>query len=248
MSALPKLLLFSVALAAARGAEVCEIYSGVDGVFTADPRVVPAARKLDRDWTLLARNYLLQTGYARGGDVFQNRFQVGAAYRDTDTNRWNGLARYERLYEQDSTSIALPIDRVADIVSLSANWQPARAWTFSGRLAGKLGRDRLADISTSTRSGLLSGRALWDVTERWDLGLMASTLVVQNAGQEYGLGAEAGYLVKANFWLSGGYNLFGFSEQDLAGGEYLDQGAYVRLRLKFDETAFDKASAHGVAP
>jgi uncharacterized repeat protein (TIGR01451 family) len=206
------------------------------------------AVKLERDWTLLGRTIYNLTQNNDGSERTLARGQIGVAYRDTDTNRWNGLARYERLYEQDSTSIALPIDRVADIVSLSANWQPARAWTFSGRLAGKLGRDRLADISTSTRSGLLSGRALWDVTERWDLGLMASTLVVQNAGQEYGLGAEAGYLVKANFWLSGGYNLFGFSEQDLAGGEYLDQGAYVRLRLKFDETAFDKASAHGVAP
>jgi aspartate kinase len=37
----------AVALAAALGAEVCEIYSDVDGVFTADPRVVPKARKLD---------------------------------------------------------------------------------------------------------------------------------------------------------------------------------------------------------
>jgi aspartate kinase len=36
----------AVALAAAIGAEVCEIYTDVAGVFTADPRVVPGARKL----------------------------------------------------------------------------------------------------------------------------------------------------------------------------------------------------------
>ncbi|MFS0866701.1 aspartate kinase [Microbacterium sp. 179-B 1A2 NHS] len=36
----------AVALAAGLGADVCEIYSDVDGVFTADPRVVPNARKL----------------------------------------------------------------------------------------------------------------------------------------------------------------------------------------------------------
>ena len=38
----------AVALAAALGADVCEIYSDVDGVFTADPRIVPTARKLSR--------------------------------------------------------------------------------------------------------------------------------------------------------------------------------------------------------
>jgi len=37
----------AVALASALGAEVCEIYTDVDGVFTADPRIVPNARKLD---------------------------------------------------------------------------------------------------------------------------------------------------------------------------------------------------------
>jgi len=37
----------AVALAAALNADVCEIYTDVDGVFTADPRVVPNARKID---------------------------------------------------------------------------------------------------------------------------------------------------------------------------------------------------------
>jgi aspartate kinase len=36
----------AVALAAALGAEACEIYTDVEGVFTADPRLVPTARKL----------------------------------------------------------------------------------------------------------------------------------------------------------------------------------------------------------
>ena len=38
----------AVALAAALGADVCEIYSDVDGVYTADPRLVPDAQKLDQ--------------------------------------------------------------------------------------------------------------------------------------------------------------------------------------------------------
>lgn len=38
----------AVALAAALGADICEIYTDVDGVFTADPRIVPLARKVDR--------------------------------------------------------------------------------------------------------------------------------------------------------------------------------------------------------
>ncbi|UKA56487.1 aspartate kinase [Arthrobacter sp. FW305-BF8] len=38
--------LTAVALAAALGAGICEIYTDVDGVYTADPRIVPTARKI----------------------------------------------------------------------------------------------------------------------------------------------------------------------------------------------------------
>jgi aspartate kinase len=39
--------LTAIALAAALKADLCQIYTDVDGVYTADPRLVPAARKLD---------------------------------------------------------------------------------------------------------------------------------------------------------------------------------------------------------
>jgi aspartate kinase len=38
----------AVALAATLGADCCEIYTDVDGVYTTDPRIVPEARKIDR--------------------------------------------------------------------------------------------------------------------------------------------------------------------------------------------------------
>jgi len=40
--------LTAVAMAAALGADVCEIFTDVDGVYTTDPNIVPEARKLDR--------------------------------------------------------------------------------------------------------------------------------------------------------------------------------------------------------
>lgn len=38
--------IFAVALAVALGADICEIYTDVDGVFTADPRIVPTAKRI----------------------------------------------------------------------------------------------------------------------------------------------------------------------------------------------------------
>jgi aspartate kinase len=58
----------AVALAAALHADACEIYTDVDGVYTADPRIVPDARKLDR----LAYEEMLELA-AQGAKVLQVR-------------------------------------------------------------------------------------------------------------------------------------------------------------------------------
>lgn len=58
----------AVALAAALGADVCEIYTDVDGVFSADPRIVKGARKLD----IISFDDALELT-AHGAGVLQNR-------------------------------------------------------------------------------------------------------------------------------------------------------------------------------
>jgi aspartate kinase len=58
----------AVAIAAALGAESCDIYTDVDGVFTADPRLVPSARKL----TQLTYDEMLELA-ASGARVLQLR-------------------------------------------------------------------------------------------------------------------------------------------------------------------------------
>ena len=66
----------AVALAAALGAERCEIYTDVAGIYTADPRVVPRARKLKEigyEEMLELANY--------GAKMNPRSIELGAAYR-----------------------------------------------------------------------------------------------------------------------------------------------------------------------
>jgi len=58
----------AVAIAAGVGADVCEIYTDVDGVYTADPRVAPKARKID----VIAYEDMLEMA-ASGAGVLQMR-------------------------------------------------------------------------------------------------------------------------------------------------------------------------------
>ncbi len=60
--------LTAVAMAAAIGAEVCEIYSDVAGIYTTDPRIEPAARKLD----VVSYDEMLELA-ASGAHVLQSR-------------------------------------------------------------------------------------------------------------------------------------------------------------------------------
>jgi aspartate kinase len=79
--------LTAVALAATLGADVCEIYTDVAGVYTADPRVVPEARKLAR----ISYDEMLEMA-ATGGRVlamrsveFARNYQVPVHVRSSFT-------------------------------------------------------------------------------------------------------------------------------------------------------------------
>jgi hypothetical protein len=199
------------------------------------------ARKLDRDWTLLARNHLLVTDYAARGDVLQDRAQVGLAYRDTDTNRINALGKVEYKTERDASNAAVgDLRSRAWIVSTTADYHPTRPWWMSGRVAGKWQTDRLeGGVASAFHAQLVAARLVYDVTERWDVGVMAAAQLGGNAARQTAYGAEVGYLLKTNLWLSAGVNATGFAgDADLTGYEYTRRGAYLRLRFKFDENLF----------
>ncbi len=196
------------------------------------------ARKLDRDWTLLARNYLLVQDNRNTGDLVQDRFQIGVAYRDTDTNRVNALARYEYKLEQDG-SVSPRNERRAHIVSTHADYHPSRPWWWTGRVAAKWVKEDIDSVRDSYSALLLGGRMVYDFTEKWSGSLMTSVLL-SNTGnaRQWAQGAELGYQVQTNLWLAAGVNWSGFYDRDLTGSEYTRKGAYIRLRWKFDEDLF----------
>jgi hypothetical protein len=203
------------------------------------------ARKLNRDWTLLARHYTLFTDYSARGDVMQNRGQLGVAYRDTDTNRTNALAKVELKEERDASNAAAggELRTQAVIVSAHADYHPARPWWLTGRIAGKVQRDRFeAGVQDRFHASLLAGRVVWDLTENWDIGLLAAQQLGRGGARQHAAGLEVGYLLKQNLWLSGGFNWSGFAgDADLTGYEYTRSGAYIRLRFKFDENLFRRS-------
>jgi hypothetical protein len=128
----------------------------------------------------------------------------------------------------------------AHIGSLSVDYKSDRAWWGHGRLAAKSSADyTVSSPDQGFNAWLISTRWICDLTEHFDIGMMAS--LQQQAGAANGQaanGVEAGYRVHRNVWISLGYNWSGFYDRDLSGVDYTRQGAYIRLRAKFDEKAF----------
>ncbi len=66
----------AVALAAALGGETCEIYTDVEGVYTADPRIVPEARKLDE----ISYDEMLELASVGAKVMHSRAVEVGGVY------------------------------------------------------------------------------------------------------------------------------------------------------------------------
>jgi uncharacterized repeat protein (TIGR01451 family) len=199
------------------------------------------AHKIADDWTLLGRNaYALTESKTGGTSTLQERFQLGVAYRDSVTNRVNGLARYEFRREDGGTDFER---RAVHLLSSHADLQVARGLMVTGEYAAKHDIELVDGRWIAGNAQLASVRVTRDLGERWDVGLAARVLGNLSMSQRsFGIGAEAGYRVIENLWLSLGYNLSGFRDRDLADDNTTAAGAYLRMRFKFDESLFGAKS------
>jgi len=105
--------LTAIALAGALNADVCQIFTDVDGVFTCDPRAVLAAKKLDE----IAYDELLEMASA-GSKVVQSRavefakkFGVEFEVRSTFNRRAGTIAKEETTSMEDVVIRGISLDR-----------------------------------------------------------------------------------------------------------------------------------------
>lgn len=130
----------AVALAAAVKAEVCEIYTDVDGVYTADPRIVGAARRL-RDISygeMLEMASLgatvLQPRAVEYASIHGVRIHVRSSYRDNPGT----YVQEERCMERDMLVVGVAHDsNVVKVAILNVPDRPGVAYRIFSRLAAE---------------------------------------------------------------------------------------------------------------
>ncbi len=162
----------------------------------------------------------------------QNDLLLGFAYRPVDSDVWNSLFKLRWKYAKGE------LYNNKYIGSLHLNVQPNRklrtAWQYAFKYTsgGSLG---------SSFIDLYRGRFSYDITDRIDIGAHGGVLWDhRNKNYSYAYGPEVGYTLFKNFWISLGYNVQGFHDEDFDEANYWAKGAYLKFRLKFDEDLFKK--------
>lgn len=152
----------AVALAAAIKADVCEIYTDVDGIYTTDPRIVPKASKLDE----ISYDEMLELAHL-GAAVLHPRaveyakhYNVHLVVRSSFTNNEGTLVKEEAIMEQGAAVRGIAYDKdVARISILGVKDEPGVLAAVFGALAKKM-----VDVDIIVQSGSMDGRADFSFT------------------------------------------------------------------------------------
>ncbi|WP_027093778.1 aspartate kinase [Cohnella thermotolerans] len=152
----------AVALAAALQADVCEIYTDVDGVYSTDPRVVKCARKLD----VISYDEMLELAHL-GAAVLHPRAveyakhnQVRLVVRSSFTQNEGTLVREEAAMEQGVVVSGIAFDKnVARISILGVEDVPGVLANVFGALA-----QEGIDVDIIVQSGVQNGKADFSFT------------------------------------------------------------------------------------
>lgn len=165
----------AVALAAALGADICEIYTDVDGVYTADPRFVKNAKKLDD----ISYDEMLELA-SLGANVLHNRSVEMAKKYHVKLAVKSSLEKVEGTYVKEVDQVEKMLVRgvtrdndCARVALCGVEDTPGKAYSVFALLSNKnigvdliiqsIGRDGKKDISFTVTEGDLP--AVLDIFE-----------------------------------------------------------------------------------
>lgn len=182
------------------------------------------------------------TDSAGGSKRDEEEITLGMAYRP-DRSKWIILERLDlSLYNEDGDGS--DSDGMRIVNHLHASYRASRQWQMSFYYGLKYVRDNFDGDRYDGYTDMIAVETRYNINERWDIGLHAALLHSWNSHQfDYSLGADVGYLVMTNAWVSAGYNLVGFEDEDFTDANYTAEGPYVKFRMKFDQQSVKEAAA-----
>ena len=182
---------------------------------------------------LSARLQLFDTEGVGGEEGTTADLRVGLVHRPF-ARRWTVLNRTDLSVEQqEGGSSQYDNWKIVNNVLLNYRRESTQVSTFYG---AKYTRDTIDDIDYSGYTDSVGVELRRDISERWDVGVRASTLHAwDNHQYDYSWGVSVGFNPATNIWLTAGYNQAGYEDDDFDLAGFTAQGPFLKLRFKFDQ-------------
>lgn len=172
-----------------------------------------------------------------GSDTKAGDIQLGWVYRPA-SSAWIVLDRLDLKQESRQDTLG-EFESARAINNLNANWQLDPQTQLGLQLAARFVRSTFDDERYSGCSSLYGVDMRRDLTDRFDVGLHGALLESHESGvADASVGIDVGVTVTRNVWISVGYNLRGFRDDDFEASRYTAQGPFIKFRMKADQDTF----------
>ena len=190
-----------------------------------------ATRDLSETLSLAAtgRGHITTAADGSGSDK-RYEARLGASWRPSDED----TVIFNRLDLINTQSVS-DINTTKLVNNAAVNTMVTDRLQVTANVGTKYVKTGLGSENLSNWTHLVGAEGRFDVTERIDLGLRGSLLTNNEVGTAYSWGPSVGVSPVDNVWISAGYNVQGFKDNDFEAAEYARKGAYLQLRVKFDQ-------------
>ena len=174
-----------------------------------------------------------KTDRVSGTNHTRTNLEFSLAYRPIES-QWIILNRSRFANESARTTIGTTRTKKL-INNLNANYLFDRNNQVSLMHGIKYVIDNFDGIHYRGLTNLFAAEYRHDLNHRWDVGSQVSMLMSDvGDNQRYSLGISVGHTLGKNIWLSVGYNILGFSDDDFSMADYTASGVYAKFRFTFD--------------
>jgi hypothetical protein len=169
------------------------------------------------------------------------------AFRPTSSD-WIVFDRFELKY--DARSDALAAYESSRIVNnLHANWQLDPKLQLGLQYGARYVSSTFEGDQYAGISDLFGADLRRQLTRRFDFGAHAAVVHSWESDvMDYSFGVDVGATLAKNVWISVGYNLAGFRDDDFSASRHTAQGPYLKIRIKADQDTFKDLSLDSLRP
>ncbi len=191
-------------------------------------------READRGQGMSAGFSLLTSERSDFSETVTADLRMGWAYRVAESS-WSFLDRIDLIYD-DTSAIGSEQQSWRLINNFNANLRLNESSQLALQYAFKYVRSEFGIQDFTGYTDLIGIDFRKGFREKWEAGINTSTYhSYQSKVIDYGVGLDVGYNVRESLWLTLGYNVAGFHDNDFSSARYTAQGPYLRISIKADQ-------------